>query len=66
MIAYEGKMENDRFSFVNTDKENIVIETIKKAFDDNGIVIRLYESLNQLTSFKLNLNIDLKCIFMML
>lgn len=60
MIAYEGKMECDRFSFVNTDKENIVIETIKKAFDDDGIVIRLYESLNQLTSFKLNLNIDLK------
>ncbi|MBC7870186.1 MAG: alpha-mannosidase, partial [Chitinophagaceae bacterium] len=33
-----------RGSFINVDKPNIVIETIKQAEDGNGIIVRMYES----------------------
>jgi len=32
---------------VSVDRENIVIETIKRAEDGNGIIVRMYESLRQ-------------------
>lgn len=34
-------------SFIRTERENIVIETIKQAEDGRGVIVRLYESLRQ-------------------
>lgn len=34
----------ESLSFFGTDKENLVISTVKKAEDDNGIIIRLYDT----------------------
>lgn len=34
-------------SFVSVDRPNVVIETIKQAEDDNGIIVRLYECMRQ-------------------
>ena len=32
---------------VSIDKKNVIIETIKQAEDDNGIIVRMYESMRQ-------------------
>ncbi|MGQ9630522.1 MAG: alpha-mannosidase [bacterium] len=46
----EGKHKGQlppRDSFVRVDKPNVVAETVKKAEDDDGIIVRLYECYNQ-------------------
>ncbi|NOY59049.1 MAG: alpha-mannosidase, partial [Calditrichaeota bacterium] len=37
----------DKFSFAGINRENIIIETVKKAEDDDRIIIRVYEAYNQ-------------------
>ena len=46
-------MAEDVYSYAGVDKNNVVIETIKKAEDDEGTVIRLYERDNAKTSVRL-------------
>ena len=43
----------DEFSLVNVDKENVVIEVVKKAEDSDEIIVRLYECYNRRTTAKL-------------
>lgn len=40
----DKKVIEDPLSLVSVDKPNVVIETIKRAEDGNGIIVRLYES----------------------
>ncbi|GMQ58522.1 alpha-mannosidase [Vallitalea sediminicola] len=44
--AHEGILP-EKLSMIKVDKENIIIETIKKAEDGNDIIIRLYECYNR-------------------
>lgn len=44
-----GGIPGNHASFVKVDQPNIIIETVKKAEDGSGIIIRLYESENALT-----------------
>ena len=37
----------EEYSLIYCEQENIVIETIKKAENDNGIIVRLYDAYNQ-------------------
>lgn len=37
----------ERFSLVSTDKNNVVIETVKKAEDGNGIIVRIFDAENK-------------------
>lgn len=48
-IAQSGTAAKDEFSFVESTSENVVIETIKEAEDENGIIVRVYETENSLT-----------------
>ena len=48
-------------SFIQVDNKNVIIETIKKAENNDGIIIRLYECENSLTKAKITLE-DLKNI----
>jgi alpha-mannosidase len=41
--AQNGELEGNK-SFINVDKENIIIDAVKPAQDGNGIIIRVYES----------------------
>ncbi len=41
-------------SFVNIDKPNVIISTIKKCETENKIVLRLYETIGEKTNIKLN------------
>ncbi len=55
LLSFEGKPELDKYSLVSSDKKNVVIETIKYAEDGSGdIILRLYESQNTRTKFKLD------------
>lgn len=51
--AVNGKADADEFSFVSTDADNIVVETVKRSEDGKGVVVRAYESINALTPFSL-------------
>ncbi len=52
ILVFTGALPNNNDpkisdSLVTSRAENVIIETVKKAEDRNGIVVRLYEALNQ-------------------
>jgi alpha-mannosidase len=51
-----GGNAGDIDSLVSVDKKNVMIETVKLAEDNSGIIIRLYEYENALTKVKVNFN----------
>ncbi len=58
IARYSDMAENDAeerlFSFVETDADNVIIETVKKEEDGEGIVVRLYEIANRRSEAVLN------------
>lgn len=64
MSAFKVNAQNgvlpEMYSFVSCNSENIVIETIKKSYDDSSIVLRMYESFNMHTNAVLNFGFTLK------
>lgn len=50
--AHKGLL-NDKFSLVNIDKQNVMIEVIKKAEDSEDLIVRVYEYHNKRTNAKL-------------
>lgn len=56
LLAIKGTLINDNFSFLNVDKDNIIVETIKNSYDKNGIILRIYESINSYTNSEIKLN----------
>jgi len=44
----DGKLASE-YSFLSCDKENMVTETLKKAYDDKAVIFRSYESANKRT-----------------
>lgn len=49
LLSEEGGQAGCQNSFVWVDKSNVIIETVKMAEDDDGIIVRLYESENAKT-----------------
>lgn len=47
--ATKGELKNTGKSFISTDKDNIIIETVKLAENGDGIIVRLYDCENSLT-----------------
>lgn len=47
--AVTGKLQTSGTSFVTVDKSNVIIETVKPAEAEDGIIVRLYECENSLT-----------------
>lgn len=43
LLSEEGGQAGCQNSFVWVDKSNVIIETVKMAEDDDGIIVRLYE-----------------------
>ncbi len=50
----------DEFSFVSADCENVVIETVKKAENDDSVIIRMYEAFDSKTNVTLTFAEDFK------
>jgi alpha-mannosidase len=49
LLSEEGGHAGCQNNFVWVDKSNVIIETVKMAEDDDGIIVRLYESENAKT-----------------
>lgn len=47
--ATKGELKNTGKSFISTDKDNIIIETVKPAENGDGMIVRLYDCENSLT-----------------
>ena len=50
----------DNYSMIRCDKENIIIETVKKAEQSNDIIIRLFDSYNRKTKANIRFGFDVK------
>ena len=57
--AHDGELE-DCLSLVNVNKENIIIEVIKKAEDSDHLVVRMYEFHNKRTKATLEFFKDIE------
>lgn len=55
LLVEEGTSGGE-FSFASVDSSNVILETIKKAEDKDGIVLRMYESENSYTKAKLTVH----------
>lgn len=56
---HEGKLPAE-FSMVNVDKENVVIEVVKKAEDNDDVIVRVYECYNRRTAAEISFFKELK------
>ncbi len=52
----------EEYSFVSTENENVIIETVKKAENGEGIIVRMYESFNKRTNAVINLGFDFESV----
>ena len=53
LSAGKKKSGASGISIVQTDRDNVVVDTVKYAEDGNGIIVRLYENMNRTTDFRL-------------
>ena len=56
LVVQTGTEAGKEYSFASVDRDNVMIETVKRAEDGKGTVIRLYESENAYTKAKLTVN----------
>lgn len=61
-VAHFGILPQE-YSFAKIDKENIIIEVVKKAEDSEDIIIRLYECYNRRTVSKITFSKELTQVF---
>lgn len=54
-----GGKEGAPLALISTDRPNVIVETVKRAEDGNGIIVRLYESLRRRGAVNLNTSFDL-------
>jgi alpha-mannosidase len=60
--AHEGKLPAE-LSLVSLDKENVIIEVVKKAEDSNDLIIRVYECYNRRTTAKFTFLKDISAVW---
>lgn len=54
----------DCFGIAQVDKENIVIETLKKAEEENAVILRLYDAYNQKASARVQVGFDFQEVYL--
>ncbi|MBO5452423.1 MAG: alpha-mannosidase [Clostridia bacterium] len=59
-IEKQTGANKDTFSLISCDKENVVIETVKKAENDNSFIVRLYEAYDSKVNATLISGADIK------
>lgn len=55
MTAMRGGVCGERFSFASVDSDNVILETVKRSEDGDGIILRMYESRNKRTKTRVSL-----------
>lgn len=63
ILTSPKKAEKSEFSLASINKSNVIVETIKKAEDGDGYIVRLYECENSLTKTTLKLNLDFSKVY---
>ncbi|MBE5752630.1 MAG: alpha-mannosidase [Clostridiales bacterium] len=53
-------IEKIKYSMLNCDKENVIIETVKKAEAENAIIVRCYEIMNRRVNTNIFVGFDFK------
>ncbi len=61
--AHDGTLP-ETYSLAESDRENVVIETIKKAEDDDSIIVRFFESYNQKSNVTITVGFDFKEVYL--
>lgn len=61
--AQDGE-KPERWSLVSADQENIVIETVKKAEDDDSIIVRFYEAYNKKAAVRITTGFDFREVYL--
>ena len=59
--AHKGKLPANK-SFIKVGAENVIVETVKKAEDDDNLIIRFYEAYGIGTRTKIHLNFEAKTV----
>ncbi len=60
--AQDGKLPQT-YSLVKADKENIIVETVKKAEDTDDVIVRLYEAYGRRGSVTLEFGFDVREVY---
>lgn len=55
-----GERMCENVPFIAVDKDNVLVETVKKAEDGNGYIVRLYETLNKRTNINVAFGFNAK------
>ncbi len=58
----EGKL-SDNYSLISSDKKNVVIETVKKAENDNSVIVRMYEAHNRKSNITVTAGFEFKEVY---
>lgn len=59
LSSQDGKLPEE-YSFIECDSDNFIVETIKKAENDNSVIVRGYESYNKRTEITLTPGFEAK------
>lgn len=62
-ISANGGSLPDNWQAASSDKENVVIETIKKAEADDSVIVRMYESCNRRSDVTIKAGFDFKEVY---
>lgn len=57
-----GNLDNE-YSFISCDKDNVIIDCVKQAEDDNNLIVRLFDSKRIKTTAKINFGFDVKKVY---
>ena len=63
ICANNGKLPSE-FSIASSDKNNVIIETIKKAENDNSIILRAFETFNSKTTANITVEFNFKKVYL--
>ncbi|MBQ8813118.1 MAG: alpha-mannosidase [Lachnospiraceae bacterium] len=64
MIEANDGSVPDHYAMISCDQENVLVETIKKAEDDDSIIVRLYDTYNQKAEAKLTAAFDYREVWL--
>jgi len=63
-ISAQNGSIGESFSLIESNKENVVVEAIKKAENDDSVIVRLYEAYNEKSKVTVTAGFDFKEVYL--
>lgn len=60
MLVQEGKAPKHVYSYIHTDCDNVIIDTVKKAEDGDDMILRVYETYNTISDVTISLEFPVR------